>query len=173
MKKISSLRPLEKDYQTLGKETKQAESQELNGSPLPTLLNETVGKNHYLQYLIYQEFYQAIGLLHSITELRQTEYKEYPDDLSTSFVAVETEIAKCISALLPDVPKPKRTISRIRELLRNYRVVVPVQSQNPSVSLDRVHAILEDNFSNSFLNRFFGLFFKGAMNVQTKVITFF
>lgn len=140
----------------------------------PALLpHETAGTIPDRQSWQSAQAEQALGLLQRITALQQSESASYPDDLPTSFVAVERAIAQCISECLPDVPARKRGISHIQALLRDYRVVGFVPCQTPSVSLQRVHSILQDNYADSYLCRLMNILLAGFMQTQTKVITFF
>lgn len=140
----------------------------------PALLpHETACTIPDLQSFQLAQVEQALGLLQRIAALQRNEVISYPDDLSTSFVAVERKIARCISECLPDVPERKRGISHIQVLLRDYRVVRFVPGQSPSVSLQRVHSILQDNYAGSCLCGLLNILLAGFLQTQTKVITFF
>jgi hypothetical protein len=110
--------------------------------------------------------------LQRIFAVLPNEAVNYGDDLPTSFARVETEIAKCISGCLTDVPPQKRDIAYVRSLLRDYKVVVPVRDGNPTVSLHRVHVILQDNFPGSCFCNLMNILLAGWMNTTTKVISF-
>ena len=136
---------------------------------------ETLGTNRsFAEQLVIPAFQQGISGLNRIFEVLPNELIGYPDVLPTSFVRVEKEIARCIAGCLPDVPKQKRHISYIRPLVHDYKVLrlVQMNRQTPTVSLDRVHSLLQDNFPNSCFCRFLNIMISGFMNVQTKVITF-
>jgi hypothetical protein len=51
-------------------------------------------------------------------------------------------------------------------------VVAAAPSGNPSVSLHRVHVILQDNFPDSCLCKLFNLFLDCHPKVQSKTIVF-
>jgi hypothetical protein len=103
----------------------------------------------------------------------QSELKEYPDDLPTSFVDAETQIAQHICKCLADVPEQRRDISGVQALLRVYKVVRLLPGGNHSVSLERVYSILQDNYIDSSLHKLFYLMLTGVGKAETKVITFF
>ena len=58
---------------------------------------ETEGMNLHPQDMLLGEYLRATKQLQRIFEVRRSELTKYPDDLPTSFVAVEREISKCIS----------------------------------------------------------------------------
>lgn len=126
-----------------------------------------------LQSLQSAAFCQAVQQLQRIFDTQRNESAKYPDDLPTSFVDVEREIARCISGCLCDVPSRNRDISHIQSLLRDYKVVGFVPGQTPSVSLERVYLILQDNYAGSSLCGLFNIFLAEFHNVQTKVITIY
>lgn len=136
------------------------------------LPNGTGGRNLNPQFVLSALYPVGIDLLSRIFEVLPGESANYPDDLPTSFVAVENEIARCISGCLRDVPKRKRDISYIQGLLRVYRVVRIVPGQNPTVSLGRVHTILQDNYKDSCFCKLMNILIVGFMNTEPKVITF-
>lgn len=119
------------------------------------------------------EYRSSIGQLRRIFEVLQDELKDYQGDLPTSFARVETELAKCISGCLVDVRPQRRDIDYIRSLLRDQQVIVPLRCGKPSVSLHKVHLILQDNYKDSYLCELFNILIAGFMGVETKVINFF
>lgn len=164
---------LKKDYQN--PQTGSARTETLiKEVPAQMLLqNEIHGKNLDQQYILLDEFRRGMLQLNKIFEVRQNELTSYPDDLATSFACVEMEIAKCISGCLPYSEQENQDIDLCLSLVRDYRVVVPVRGQNPTVSLHRFHLILQDNFPDSYLTKLFNIFLLGFEAVQPKVITFF
>jgi len=124
------------------------------------------------QFVLRPQARQAARSLHSIFEVLPNELTEYPDRLPTSFVDVETEIARCIDKLLIDVPKQRRGIRKIARLLREYKVVRLVREGNHSVSLHSLYVIFQDNYLDSYLCKLFNIMLAGFMNVQTKVMDF-
>ena len=159
-------------HQTHQKENLQKETPETQGAVRRKLPNETRGKNRDQQCQLLDEYRAGIYQLHRITELLRRESAGYPDDLPTSFVRVENEIAKYISGCLSDVDEQSRDISDILTLLRCNRVLVHVHGETPSVSLDQLYILLQDNFPNSYLCNLFNLFIDGFSKVQPKTIAF-
>ena len=135
-------------------------------------LNEIFDKSRNLPFPQLVQYCSAIRQLHRILEVQLNESKDYQDGLPTSFEDVENEIARCISVCLPDVPQQKTCTSYIRSLLRDYRVVVPVPGQNPTVSLHKVHMIFQDNYADSCFCKLLNILLAEFMNTQTKVIDF-
>ena len=134
---------------------------------------ETDDKNHDRESQIEEEGHRAMLQLQKILAMLRIELTVRPDDLPTSFVVVETAIATCISECLTDVPAQKRSTSYILSLLRDNKVVVPVRDGNPTVSLHKVHVILQDNFPDSFLCMLMNIFLAEWLNTTSKVVTFF
>lgn len=73
---------------------------------------------------------------------------------ATSLFRVATEIAKCIGGCLADVAPHRRSVHLIRQLLIDYKAVQSLRDGRTLISLYRVHLILQDNFSNSYLCKF-------------------
>lgn len=123
-----------------------------------------------LQRLAYD---QGIRQLNKLLAVQQNEIQVRPDDLPTSFANVETAIAQCIYECLGDSERKTHDIQHVLSLVRNSKVLLPVQGENPTVSLDKVHSILQDNFSDSYLCKLFNILIAGFMNTTPKVISFF
>lgn len=138
----------------------------------PPLSNETYGTIPNQQQSISAEYLQAVKWLHEIFVMRQSESANYADDLPTSFVRVEKEIARCISECLADVPARMRSASYIQSLVRAYRVVQPLPGERHSVSLRKVHLILQDNFEGSCFCKLLNILLAGFMGSETKTIDF-
>lgn len=141
--------------------------------PHEQILNEIHDMNHDQEQEKPQLTDQVSRQLQKIFEVQHNEVKGYHCDLPTSFAIVETEIAKCIAECLSDYPEQRRSIPFVLSLLKDYKVLVPVQGQNPSISLDKLYSILQDNFQDSYLCGLFNYFLAGRGNLQTKVITLF
>ncbi len=162
----------ETDSQTPQKESQKTKNRVARDQVHPLQQNETNGKSRYRQSRQEAEARSALLQLNRITEVLQAESKVYPDCLPTSFVAVETELATRISECLADFPLQSRNIPYVEYLLRDYEVMKFVPGQNPSVSLQRVHTILADNFPSSSLCYLLNILLMGHNGLQTKVITF-
>lgn len=163
----------EMDYQSHQMEKLQDEilqEMELDHS---LLQNETYGKIPDPRYSISPQFRQANAQLHKLFAVLKNELKDYPGDLSTSYVFVEKELAKCISGLLQDYPLQMRSVSCIRSLLRDYKVILPLQDGSHSISHNKVHSILEDNYKDSLLLSFMDLLSKGLHNTVPKLISIY
>jgi hypothetical protein len=163
----------EKDSQIRQTETSEIEMTSLQALDHLQSQNETRGKNLHQQSSLLHEYHQGMKRLMRIFEAQQNELRGYQDVLPTSFVTVEMEIAKCISGCLADVPEQKRSISQVQGLLRDYGVLVPVLGQNPTISLDKFHLILQDNFQGSYLCQLIDLMLCDKLNTLSKVITFY
>jgi hypothetical protein len=133
---------------------------------------ETDDKSHDRESLLEEEGHQAAIQLQRILAMKRIELEVRPDDLPTSFSDVEMEIAKCISICLTDVPEQMRNTSYVLSLLKVYKVVVPLQDGNPTVSLHMVHVLLQDNFQGSCLCKLMNILLAEWMNTTSKVITF-
>ena len=133
-------------------------------------LHENDGRTRYPESTLSVKHRSANRMLQRIFEVLPNELIDYPDDLPTSFVAVETEIARCISGCLADAPEQMRDISYIQSLVRDYRVVSPVRVGNPTVSLHAVHLIVQDNFEGSCFWKLLNILATGFMNTETKLI---
>jgi len=136
------------------------------------LLNETGDKNQNQLCTPQAQYQIGILQLNRIFEVLQNESKECRDSLPISSELVEMEIAKCISKCLGDVPEQKRSIAHVQALLRKYKVVVPLRTGNHSVSLHKVHVILQDNYAGSYLCSLMNIMLAGFMGSETKVINF-
>jgi len=161
-----------KDFQNHQMETGEIEISSLEALGHLQSPNETRGKNPYQQSMMLREYHLGMKRLLQIFEAQQNELVRFPDDLPTSFVNVEMEIAKCISGCLPDVPEQMRSVSQVQCLVRDYKVLVPVSGQNPTISLHKFHLILQDNFQGSFFCQLMDLLLCDKFNTLSKVINF-
>lgn len=109
-------------------------------------------------------------MLRHLFAMQQNEIPNYQGDLPTSLLSCERAVAKYMSECLQDCPSHKRDISYISTLLRDYKVVLPVRGQSPSVSLGKVHLILQDNYKGSSLCSLFDLLLGCTNLAQPKVI---
>lgn len=122
------------------------------------MLQENFDKNHCPQYSRCQEYRSGISQLSQLFEVLQSEEEVAGDGLSTSFAYVENQIAQCISVCLSDCSSRSRNMRRILSLVRDYRVVRPLRDGSCSVSLLRIHSILQDNYKGSYLCMLFDIF---------------
>jgi len=135
-------------------------------------LNEIYDKILCRQFSLSRQFRFGIEELARIFEVLRSEEDSHSDSLFTSSVAVETVLAKYIAECLSDCSAQMRNTSHILSLLRDYRVVIPLQDGSHTVSLRRLHLILQDNFQDSCLCGLLNIFLAGSMGVTTKVIDF-
>ncbi len=135
-------------------------------------LSETCGMSPCQQSPQSHQYLSGIEGLSRIFGVLQSEEAARQDGSTISFAAVEKEIAICIAGCLSDCPVQTRHIGRIRTLLRDYRVVTPLQDGTPTVSLRRLHMILQDNFQGSYLCGLLNIFLAGHNGVTTKVLDF-
>ncbi|MFA6727378.1 MAG: hypothetical protein WCS17_04055 [Prevotella sp.] len=138
----------------------------------PQLPSETFGKTLNQQDRLLAEYLQATEQLRKIFEMRQIELISYKGDLPTSFVYVEKEIARCISGCLTDVPEQKRNTSHIQSLVSLYKVVQILPDGSHSVSLHKVHLILQDNYKDSCFCKLLNILLAGFMGSEIKTIDF-
>lgn len=110
--------------------------------------------------------------LHLIFGLLQVESAICQDDLPTSFVSVEREIAKYISECLPDVSARNQSTAKILKLVRLYKVVEFQKKKELSISLMQLYLLLDDNFQSSSLCKLLNLFLFGSGKAEPKVIAF-
>lgn len=137
------------------------------------LLNEIYDKSLNLPRTQFPIYYSKIQQLHRLFVVPPYAKANSEGDLPTSSVGVEREIAKYISECLPSSHERNSNIDQILTLIEDYKVVQPLGQKNQSVSLERVHSILEDNFQDSSLCKLFDMLLKGNEKTATKVITFF
>lgn len=137
------------------------------------LLNEIYDKSLNLPRTQFPIYYSKTQQLHRLFVVPPYAKANSEGDLPTSSVGVEREIAKYISECLPSSHERNSNIDQILTLIEDYKVVQPLGQKNQSVSLERVHSILEDNFQDSSLCKLFDILLKGNEKTATKVITFF
>lgn len=119
------------------------------------------------------ELYQGIQQLHYLSGVLQNEVTDYPCDLPTFFASAETQIAKCIFECLGDFHEENSSIEKILSLIKDYKVVRLLPEEKHTVSLHKVHLILQDNYPDSSLCSLFNLLLCGINNGTSKVITFY
>lgn len=140
---------------------------------LQQLLNEIYDKSLNLPHRQFQISYSRVLQFHRLFVKQPYESVNYEGDPPISSAFVEREIAKYISECLVNTPEQTLDIQQIEEMIRDYKVVQPLGQKNHSVSLERVHSILEDNFQDSSLCKLLNILLKGDKNTRTKVVTFF
>ncbi|MBU2525202.1 MAG: hypothetical protein KKC03_01185 [Bacteroidetes bacterium] len=159
------------DYKNPQMETQKKKNRVARDQVHPQKQRETPGTNPCPQGVQSAIDRSALLQLTRLTAMLPNESASYPDDLPTSFACAEKALAECISKCLADVPLQKRSTAYVQSLLRDYRVIVPVRGQNPSVSLQRVHLILQDNYQGSSLCLLFNILLAGWLGLTAKVIT--
>jgi hypothetical protein len=160
------------DYHSPRKETyKAGNSAEMAPEHWP-FPSETHDTSPYQESRIRVEGRRADQQLQRLLEVLQGELINYEGDLPTSSARVEKEIARCISECLADVDRQRKDIPYVQSLLRVYKVVLPHRDGKPTVSLHKVHVILQDNFPDSCLCKLMNILLADWMNTTTKVITF-
>lgn len=124
-----------------------------------------------LPYMLSVQHLQGMSQLNAIIEVLRNEQVARSYGSAISFDFVETAIARYISQFLCDFRGKKNGMKSVLKHVKSYRVVQSVAGQTPSVSLHRVHVILQDNYRGSSLCSFFDLFL-GNSAYKSKVITF-
>lgn len=162
----------ETDYHNLEKEIAKMDVAIKFPQPHLQQLNEIGGMIQNPQYKQSAELVAGILQLHHLSGVLQNESVNYPDDLSISFVSAEIQIAKCISECLAYSHEENQDTEKILSLVKDYKVVRPLPLGKHSLSLHKVHLILQDNYPSSYLCSLFNLFLCGRDNGITKVITF-
>ncbi|HOE05969.1 MAG TPA: hypothetical protein PLZ52_12195 [Bacteroidales bacterium] len=157
------------DYRT---ETDLMENEILSSLHQQQMQHENCDNCPGQQWYLHMQFAQGIAQLNTIFEVLRSETVNNRGVCSTLAHDVETQLAKCISQCLADSPEQKRDISQILAFLKSYKVVQSLPKRKPSVSLHKVHLILQDNYPDSYLCGLMNILLAGFMNVQTKVITF-
>ncbi len=135
-------------------------------------LNEIGDMIQNPQYKQSDVLVSGIQQLHYLSVTLQNEGLDSVDGLSISFASVEIQIAKCISECLGYSPEQNKYVSQILKFVKDYKVVQSLPGKRHTVSLHKVHLILQDNYSNSSLYGLFSLLLCGRNNGVTKVITF-
>ncbi|WP_312388733.1 hypothetical protein [Chryseobacterium sp.] len=113
-----------------------------------------------------------IRQLHQIIAMPPFGLVNYEDDSPISFAFAETQLAKCISECLRDYPVRMSSIHEVLKLIQDGKVFQSLPQKKHSVSLARVHGILQDNFEGSFLTLLFDILLAGFYDSKTKVISF-
>ncbi|MFK7059538.1 hypothetical protein V3Q90_05305 [Flavobacterium oreochromis] len=170
-------KPFSKDLScivpSLEMENKRMDYKESCQRDLQKLWNEIYDMTLNLPLAQLHECHSKIRQLHQQVVRTPNESVNFEDDLSISFVFVENQLSQYISECLQGTPQQNINTQKIASLIRDYRVFQPLAQKKHSVSLERVHSILEDNFQDSSLTKLFDLLLKGSKDTQTKVITFF
>ncbi len=138
----------------------------------PQLPSEIFGTIPNQQDRLSAEYLQATEQLRKIFETRRIELASCKGGLPISFVCVEKEIARCISGCLADISEQKRNISHIQSLVSLYKVVQILPDGSHSVSLHKVHLILQDNYKDSCFCKLLNILLTGFMGSETKTIDF-
>lgn len=134
------------------------------------LQHEIPDKTLCPQFLQEGRAHSARLQLRTILEALPNEEVHPGDDLPTSFVDVENRLARCISECLIDVPSQMRDVDHVQSLLRVYRVVQPLLGGTHTVSLHRVHVILQDNFPDSWLCLLMNMTLAGWMDTTSMTV---
>lgn len=159
-----------KGQDILQKESAEMENKKFVVAEHLLLKSETFDTNHYQHNPLSAKYLQGVGQLLKMFDMLPNESVNYQSDLPTSSVAVEIEIARCISTLLPDVDKPKSDIPYIQALLKSYRVVLPLSTKTQSVSLHQIHVLLQDNYPNSCFCLLMNILLAEWMGSKSKTI---
>jgi len=142
------------------------------GTKHPQLSSEIFGTILNQRDHLSAEYLQAIEQLRRIFDKRRVELVDYRGDLPTSFVCVEKEIVRCIAGCLTDIPAQRCNTSRIQSFVRLYKVVQILPDGSHSVSLHKVHLILQDNYKDSCFCKLLNILLTGFMGSETKTIDF-
>lgn len=110
--------------------------------------------------------------LSKIFDMLPVESAKCPDDLTTWHDSVVKELAQYIARFLFDESEQKRRILALTRLINEYKVVQFVHQKNLTISLHRIHVLLQDNFPSSFFCDFLHLALIGRSNIQSKTIAF-
>lgn len=159
-----------KDYQSPQTETQAASNQALSPLQHSQIWNEIGDMSRSQEQRQTQPLLGANLMLQHLFAMQQNEIPNYQGDLPTSLLSCERALAKYMSECLQDCPSHKCDISYISTLLRDYKVVLPVRGQSPSVSLGKVHLILQDNYKGSSLCSLFDLLLGCTNLAQPKVV---
>jgi len=134
------------------------------------MLQEMLGKTWRPQYPLCREYHSGVLQLLQLFEVLQSEEAAGLGGLSTSFASVETLIAKCISECLSGCSSRSRNMHKILSLVRDYRVVRPLQDGSCSVSLLQIHSILQDNYKDSYLCILFDILLGCRSGIASKAV---
>lgn len=134
------------------------------------MLQENFDKNHCPQYSRCQEYRSGISQLSQLFGVLQSEASAAGDGSSISSACVENQISQCISECLSDCSSRSRNMRRILSLVRDYRVVRPLRDGSCSVSLLRIHSILQDNYKGSYLCMLFDIFLGCRCGIASRAV---
>lgn len=154
----------------LRKDSQISEGQLQHERELEQLLREILDTNHGLPRRLYRQFLNETLRLHQIFVAQQHEEVSSQDGMSTSSPCDEMVVAQCISGCLQDSCEPKPDTSLVQGLVADYGAVVALPGKTPSVSLRRIHSMLQDNFQGSSLCKLFDHLLMGGHKFDTKVI---
>lgn len=170
---IGALNFTQKGFRNPEKETTSMASQEATALHLMQSQRETSGKTQNPLLGLSRQCHFGISELSRILEVLQSEEQARLGGLSTSFDGVENAIAICMSQCLSDCSEQKKSIPYILSLLKDYKVVSPLQDGSPCVSLQRIHVILQDNFEGSSFCKLLNILLAGHLGVAIKTIDFY
>ena len=136
------------------------------------LLNESFDKSLNSLSPLCRQYATGILQLSKIFAVLQTETEVRQGVLSISLPLAVKEVELYISECLADLLSKKRDTSHIPYYVRIYKVVTPLPGGKCSVSLPRIHLILQDNFQGSSLCSLFDVIRGCYHNVETKVVDF-
>lgn len=161
------------DYRNSQKETAKRGYTKSDSLDLQLIHDGTCEMNHDQQSSKGLEGHRLNSLILHIAEVRQNEVKGFQGDLPTSLQGVEMDLAQCISQCLHDLPLQKRNTSVVLNLLRQYKVLIPLSDQKRmSISLAKLEILIQDNYRDSFLGELFAFMLGCKDKVEPKSILF-
>lgn len=172
MKRKITPRSAKTDCCNLRTEIQRTESQYVGSSLLERELRETPYKSRGQELYVDRKCRLGNQQLRSIIEVLRNEVVDYSGDLPTSFVCAEKALATSIEQCLCDCLPQTFGARRIRKQLRDYGVFGLLRGETPTVSLDRLHLLCQDNYQGSSLCLILDIVLGNRFGVQTKTISF-
>lgn len=112
-----------------------------------------------------------IGQLHALLATLQNETTPIQDTPAIASTDVEMDLTRHILKCLKGDGLQISSILPVLKHLHDYKVLADLPHQKKSISPQKVHLILQDNFPNSSLTNFMNILFSGDENTVCKSIT--
>lgn len=133
-------------------------------------LSESYGKSRNQQSPLCRQYLTGIAQLSKIFAMLQNEEEAHQDGQPISLPHVSMEVEQYISECLKGLLSGSLGTSQIPSLLRTYGVVTPLPDGKSSVSLFRIHLILQDSFQGSLLCGLFDMMLGCRLDVESKAL---
>lgn len=126
--------------------------------------NGKICKSRSLRFPQLTEYRKEISQWQAKAVMPQTSDEVSLHVSTTSFAHVVKELSKCIEGCLGDSLSRNQNDISLPQLLIDYKAVQPLRDGKTLISLHKVHLILQDNFSNSWLCKFLNIMLSESIN---------